>query len=198
MKGKCFLCVTISILLLVIMTSCATTTLKSVWRDSAYRGGPLENVLIIGVDANPTVKELLEDEFAGQLKAAGTAAVPSHTILSEDEVLDKGTILTKMKERGIDSVLVVSVADVKVTGTYESYPPYSSVGGFSTDYLACCQYVSTGRTLFIETKFFDAKFDKLIWSALSETIVESPSLKYSIESFVHAVAEDLRDKKLLK
>jgi hypothetical protein len=198
MKEKLFPPFFAAIFFLVIATSCATTTLKSVWRDSEYRGGPLRNVLIIGVDTNPIVKELLEDEFAGQLKAEGTAAVPSHTILSEEEILDKGTIVSKMKERGIDSVLVVSVADVKVTGTYESYPPYSSIGDFSTDYAACCQYVPGGRDVFIETRIFDARFDKLIWSALSETIVESPSLRFSIESVVLAVIKDLRAKKLLK
>jgi hypothetical protein len=198
MKGKLFPPFWAVICFLVMTVSCATTTLKSAWMDSAYKGGPLKNVLIIGIDRNPTVRELLEDEFAEQLKARGTAAVPSHTILSEEEILDKGTIVSKMKERGIDSVLVVSVADVKAMGTYESYPPYSSIGDFATDYLACCQYVSVGRDVFIKTGIFDAKYDKLIWSALSETIVEAPSLRFSIESFVLAVTKDLRNKKLLK
>jgi hypothetical protein len=183
---------------LVVATSCATTTFKSLSRNTAYGGGPLKKVLIIGVDTNPMVRELLENEFARQLKEAGTAAVPGHTILSGDEELDKGMIVSKMKEHSIDSVLEVTVTDVKATGTYESYPPYSSVGDFAIDYLGCCQYVSTGRDVLIQTKLFGAKFDELIWSALSETVIESPSLKFSIESFARAVTRSLRDEKLLK
>lgn len=33
----------------VIMNSCATTELTSVWKDSSYQGGPIKKILIIGV-----------------------------------------------------------------------------------------------------------------------------------------------------
>jgi hypothetical protein len=198
MKEELFRTLFAAIFSLVMATSCATTTLMSVQRHSSYKGGPLSNFLIIGVDTNPTVKQLLEDEFTEQLIAVGAAAVPSHTVFSEEEIPDKETILSKMKERGIDSVLIARVVDVQSTGTYESYPPYSSVGDFSVDYPACCEYISTGRDVFIETKIFDREYDKLIWSSLSRTIIESPSLKYSIESLVVTIVRNLRISKLLK
>jgi len=189
--------ITIAIIFIIITTSCATTTLRFVWKDSAYKGSHLNKILIIGVDRNPIVQGLLENEFVEQLKTRGIVAVPSRTISDEGEILDRETLLKKINELGIDSVLVTRVRDVKDAGRYETYP-YIAEDNFYAYYLVCCESVSIGRDIFIETKIFDAKYDKLIWSALSETILEGPSLKYSIESFVTTVIKDLHDEKLLR
>jgi hypothetical protein len=186
------------IISLVIISACAPTTLKSVWRDDAYHGGHLKKVLIIGVDRNLTVKTLLEDEFVEQLKAGGTEAVPSHRIFSEEENIDKRVIASKVKELQVDALLIATLKDVADTGTYETYPTFiAEGGGYYGYYLQCCQIVSRGRNVVIETKVFDAKNDRLIWSAVTETIFEGSAEKV-IRSFVPVIITELHGGTLLQ
>jgi hypothetical protein len=186
------------IIALSVFTSCAPTTLKSVWRDDAYHGGHLKKVLVLGVDRNTTVKILLEDEFAEQLKAKGTEAVQSHRIFSEEEVLDKRVIAAKVNELQIDALLIATLKDVADTGLYDTYPAIvGEGGGYYGYYLRCCQIVSIGRNVVIETKIFDTKHDKMIWSAVTETIFEG-SAEVVIRSFVPVIIAELQRNTLLQ
>ena len=106
MKGRKVLCSIILVLSVIFMNACATTELTSVWKNETYQGGPLRKILIIGVDRKQETKILLENEFVLQLKAKGIDAVPSHTVLPEDTILEKEMITAKISELRIDSVLI--------------------------------------------------------------------------------------------
>lgn len=196
MKGKICPYSVLVITSLIIINSCVTSALKSVWNDGTYEGGPLKKIVVIGVDKNSNVRRMLEDRFAGQLIAKGTLAISSYTLFSEDELRDREMIVRKINELGIDSILVTTVVDVKDVGSYDTYATHVN-SGFYDYYVQCCEStVSEGYVVMIETKIFDAKYDKLIWSALSESAFIN-SLEISISSFVYIVVKDLNDKKLL-
>ncbi len=197
MNRKICLYSVLVITLLIITSSCVTSALKSVWNDSTYRGGPFKKILVIGVDRNQTVRRMLEDKFVGQLTAKGTPAISSYTLFGEDEILDRKMIVKKIHALGIDSVLVTTVVDVKDVGRYDTYPTHVN-SGFYDYYVLCCEStVSEGYVAMIETKIFDAKYDKLIWSAITESAFISP-FENSISSLVSIVVKDLHDKKLLQ
>jgi hypothetical protein len=209
MTNRLNLHIAVTMVLMAMLSSCSATSLKSVWSSDTYKAESLKKVLIIGVDKYPDVRNLLEDEFARQLRESGTVAVPGHTIFKEDKILDRKTIVTKINELGIDSVIVTTVVSVKDAGTFQM-SSYLNGTDFPVDvttynryrfyefYLACCEYVSAGRNLVIETKIFDAKYDSLIWAALSETVLDSASLEFSISSFAASVIRHLRGRKLLR
>jgi hypothetical protein len=197
MKGKICPYSILVITSLIIISSCVTSALKSVWNNGAYEGGPFKKILVIGVDRNSNVRRMLEDRFAGLLTAKGTPAISSYTLFSEDELRDREMIVKKINELGIDSVLVTTVVDVKDVGRYETYPTHVN-SGFYDYYVLCCEStVSGGYVVMMETKLFDAKYDKLIWSALSESAFIN-SFEISISSFVSIIVKDLHDKKLLQ
>ena len=197
MKGKICPYSVLVITSLIIINSCVTSALKSVWNDGTYEGGPFKKIVVIGVDRNSNVRRMLEDRFAGQLTAKGTPAISSYTLFSEDELRDREMIVRKINELGIDSVLVTTVVDVKDVGRYDTYATHVN-SGFYDYYVLCCESkVSEGYVVMIETKIFDAKYDKLIWSALSESAYIY-SFENSISSFVSIVVKDLHDKKLLQ
>lgn len=190
----------ISLLLLLglsLHAACAPTTLKSVWKNDSYRGGYLKKILIIGVDRNETVKKLLEDEFAAQLEAEGAEVFQSHLVFSEEEMLDRRIIASKVSELQVGSLLIATLKDVADTGLYETYPTFvGEGGGYYGYYLQCCQIVSTGRNVVIETKIFDVKHDRMIWSAVTETIFEG-SAEVVIKSFVPVIIAELQKSTLL-
>jgi hypothetical protein len=179
----------------IFMNACATTALTSVWKNETYEGGPLRKILIIGVDRKQETKILLENEFALQLKAKGIDAVPSHTVLPEDTILEKEMITAKISELRIDSVLIATLVDVKETEAYES-PTFFAPTGFYGYYMQCCYNVMSGYNVEIETRIFDAHYDTLIWSALSATVLD-PAPGKTIQSYIAAIVSELQNQKLL-
>jgi len=196
MKGKISLC-SIFVMISIIISSCATSVFRSVWNDSTYKGGPFKKVLVIGVDRNTYTQTMLEDRFVSRLAAKDVAAVASYTLFPEDELPDREAVLKKIHELGIDSVLVATIVNVRDVGIYDTYPTEFN-SGYYDYYVLCCQSaVSEGYTVMIETKFFDAQYNKAIWSALSESALRN-SLEPAINSFVSLVINNLLDKKLLQ
>jgi len=195
MTGRKVLGSIIVVLFVSFMNACATTELTSVWKNEAYQGGPLRKILIIGVDRNQDMKKLLENEFVLQLKATGIDAVPSHTVLPEDTILEKETITAKISELRIDSVLITTLVDVQETEAYES-PTFFAPTGFYGYYMQCCYNVMSGYNVEIETRIFDAHYDTLIWSALSATVLERAREK-TIQSYIASIVNELQIAKLL-
>jgi hypothetical protein len=188
----------LSLILSVSMSSCATTALTSVWKDSAYQGGPLKKILVMGVFREINLKKYFEDEFARELKARGVDAVASYTVFPEEDILNKEIIAEKIKELKMDSVLVTRVIDVRDVSGYETNPTHVNPGGdFYNYYVMCCQTtVMSGYVVMLETKIFEEKYDKLLWSATSESSLQRYR-EDTIQSFISAAIRDLHNKNLV-
>jgi hypothetical protein len=197
--------------LFLIISSCATTTLKNVWRDGSYQG-KLNTVLVIGVIKKPGVKRFFEDEFAAQLKARGTDAIASYTVLPADTEIDKNDLAAKIKELDADGVLITRLVDRKTVETYVPGSSYSAYSHYappayynrgwdhyyrrSYDVIYEPGYTVTNEVLVVETNLYEAPTEKLVWSALSETFQEGSS-NALIRSFIKTMIENLSKEKLL-
>jgi hypothetical protein len=192
-----------AVICFLIVNSCATTRLTHVWEDSTYSGGPLRKVMVIGVFRQDSERRYFEDEFTRRLKAEGTEAVQGYKILPEDEMPDgqlptREEVVSKMKELGVDSVLITRLVNVNDVEAYDTYPPAMSVEGFYGYYGLCCQYMVTLQyNVVFDSKIFETPDDKLIWSALSGTVIEG-SLDSTLRSFIPAVISNLRNRKLIR
>src|SRR4030042_3569090 len=68
------------ILIAMLVTACAATQIKTVWKDPSYQARPTK-IMVIGVAKNPLSRRMFEDEFVLQLKARGTDALASSAVL---------------------------------------------------------------------------------------------------------------------
>jgi hypothetical protein len=196
MKERKRFCGIFPIICLLFLNTCATTQFNSVWKDETYQGGPLKEVLIIGVAKKPAVRTYFEETFAQQLQARGVDAIPSNVVLPGSEMLKKETIISKINELKIDSVLVTKLVDVKDVGTYETSPASVSGTGYYGYYSRGYQSVSLGRNIVLITRIFDAKSEKLLWSALSETVLEG-SPESVLDSFIPAIMQQMEEGNLI-
>ena len=165
----------------VLLAACSTTKIKSVWKDPAYAGHP-HRIMVIAVAKEPIYRRIFEDEFVLQLKARGLDAIASYSTLPDRSQDDQAAIAKMVEQLGADTVLVsrlVSKRKVRVdyppTIThrphyYGTWPDYYRHGydlintpGYSTKY----EYA------LMETNLYDARNDKLIWAATTETGVEN-------------------------
>lgn len=175
----------------LLVAACATTEIKAVWKDPSYHARPAR-IMVVGVAKNPLNRRLFEDEFVLQLKAKGTDAIASHTVLSDKQQDDQSAIAEKVKELKADTVLITRLVSKKtekvyVPGTLYYPPPYYGTWpdyyGYSYRYMYSPGYITENEYAIIETNLYEATYDKLVWAASSETLA-SDSNKKLIKSFI--------------
>ena len=193
------------------ISSCATTTLKSVWIDETYTE-PVDNVLVIGIARREVVKRFYEDEFVRQFNAHGVDALPSYRVLPSQDQLDKEDITEKVRELDIDTVLITRLIDTKTVrryypggtqyyprGPYGGSPTYRNWYGYwqsSYSYVRTPGYEVENQIISLETNLYDTQTENLIWSTLSETFVEGSSNKL-IQSFIKIMMDNMAESNLV-
>ena len=192
-QGKHFNVFILAAISLLLMTSCASTKLYSVWRDESY-SGKIKKVFIIGASNKPDIRRKFEHEFVNQLKSRGVDAVASNQLIPSDKMLDKETIVSKIKALDIDAVLVTKLVKKKKVlqeiGHSSWYNNYS--GGYTTQ-------TYTDELVSLETNLYEVWTEKLIWSVLSETYLMEERNRYRImKALVKVIVKKLSEEKFIK
>ena len=191
-------------LLAATLTGCSNTQLKTVWIEPEFRG-PLSKIMVVSVSKEPANRRVFEDEFCTRIEGKGVAAVASYTVFSSPkEMLDEDAVLAQLKHLGIGSVLVTRLIDSKTVKTY--YPPEREYhvprpyyhGGWHSYYRTGYErvtrpgYVAEYEVLTLETNVYAVEGEKLIYSAISETTVESMS-DAELRSFIDVMVANMSD-----
>ena len=194
----------LAVFLLGVMSSCATPPPQwgAVWKDENYRGGYVKKVFVIGAARQEKVRVVFENEFVNQLKAHGTDAVASDTVIRFEKMMDKELVASKIKESGCDSVLITRVLYVTTADQYKPMPKpnwnefYSESYGYS-------QAPAGPRTTMgkfdarLEMKLFDTKSEQPVWSASAQMLVEDDP-RDEIKLFVRTLMEKLAADKFIR
>ena len=186
-------------------SGCATTEITSAWKDPSYQGPP-SRIMVIGIAKKPVNRRVFEDEFVRQLKARGTDAFASYTVLSDKLENNHAVIAAKMKEKSADTVLISKLVSKNIVKTYVPetistmptyygrWPDYYG-NGYETLYTP--GYMVEDEFAYVETNLYDTRDDKLIWSAASETLING-SDQQLIKSFIRVMVDKMVEQKLLR
>jgi hypothetical protein len=201
---------TVAALSLVALASCAgTTQLTSSWADPAAANRGFHKIAVVGATPKAAIRRMFEDDFVANLQTRGISGVQSYTFAGEGQI-EKEAALAKLKEMGVDGVIVTRLIDKETVQTY--YPPtYSSVaapapyyGGWygyysmGYSYQSSPGYVAEDHVFRIETNLYDVQNDKLMWSGLTETTLSSGSAPDTeIKPFIDLIAYNMEKKKVL-
>ena len=188
----------------MLVTACATTQLNSVWKDPSYQTRPAK-IMVIGVAKNPIKRRQFEDEFVVQLKARGTEAISSYTVLSDKQRDDQAAIADKVKELGADTILITRLVSKKTVQTYVPgtvyYPPpnygtWPDYYGYGYRYMYSPGYIAEDEYAVIETNLYETRHDKLVWAASSETVMGG-SNQDMIKSYIGIMVKTMAGNGLL-
>lgn len=184
----------------MLVTACTTTQLTSVWKDPSYQARPAK-IMVIGLAKKPEVRRLFEDEFVRQLKARGTEAIASYTVVADNQQGDRAAIEAKVKELGADSVLITRLVKketvkVYVPGTAYSPPPYYGTWPAYYGNPSSGGYVAEDEYAIIETNLYQVSNEKLVWSASSETLM-GDSNRSLITTYIEVLVKAMSYNKLL-
>ena len=58
------------------VAGCASSKITELWRDPAYSGAPLHNVMVVSMSKDATRRRLWEDTFSAGLSKKGVKATP--------------------------------------------------------------------------------------------------------------------------
>lgn len=195
---------------LVALASCAgTTQLSSSWADPAAANRGFTKVAVVGATPKNATRRMFEDDFVANLQTRGITGIQSYTFAAEGQ-LDKDAAVARLKDMGVDGIIVTRLVDKETVQTY--YPPtYSSVaapapyyGGWygyysmGYSYQSSPGYVAEDHVYRIETNMYDLQNDKLAWSGLTETTLSSGSApETEIKPFIDLIAYNMEKTKVL-
>ncbi|HYE34514.1 hypothetical protein [Methylocaldum sp.] len=126
-------------LVTALVAACVTTHLKNSWKDPQFNDVPFRNVLVIGVSRSDANRRMFEDGLIQALRASGTEASASYSLLPEQGPLPKERIKQAVAKTGADSVLVTRVlraCNARWTSASVTSPPVATADVFT---------VGTGR-----------------------------------------------------
>ena len=145
------------------------------------------------------IRRQFENEFVNQLAIKGIEAIQSYKILSSDKMLDRDTIVLKIKDMNIDGVIITKL--IKKTKGPSGPPPLQS-RTYHSNYVRShnSAFRSMGSGSFspadiviLQTDLYDAKTEALVWSGFSETLNQrtaSNAIKPFIEVMIQNLSKD--------
>jgi hypothetical protein len=198
-----FFCACFALLLVTLTASCAPIKNLDVWKEETY-AKPLKKVLVIVLAQEKSVREQFENVLANQLSDRGVEVFRGYKVLPDLATKpDRETVVAKVRELGVDSVLVArSISKKEITnhqygGVFlGGSAVYSNGGwyGYSYGYTYDKQYDTDYFT--ISTKLYDVGTEKPVWSYIAQVKVEG-SRQGAVNLFVPAVVEQLEASKLV-
>lgn len=173
--------------------------IKFVWKDSSYRRHP-HRIMVMGITRDSSHRKTFEDEFVSQLRALGTDAVASYTVLPDEQMDDQAAVTTMSIEQVPDTILLtrfVGKRNLKVYTRAASYRPVYY--GKWQDYYrrgyeasATRAYLAKSGDALMESNLYDRRTEKLIWAAAYEA--ENMSADSSlIKAYVTLMVKNMVD-----
>ena len=192
---------------LILVSSCTSTKITSVWMDSKKAGSSFNDILVIGIAEEEHNRRLFEEQFANQLRAAGVESEVSYTILPQGIDINRDTVASAIEGKDIDAVIVTHLVAVEEETVYRQNmdyrPSYGYYNGLYSYYPHVHNYVhqpgyyTTHEVVKLETNLYEVTSEDLVWSAQSRSFAPE-SAKEVIDELVNLVIKDLQEKGLIK
>jgi hypothetical protein len=190
--------------LLLLLFSCTTTKLKSVWKDTAY-DGYINSIMVVALAERYEVRKFFEREFVKQFKELGAEAIASADAVPEEKEVNADIIIAEALKRGTDMIMVthlVSFDDKSVASSGSSASIFHKDYRNVSIYILSSGYYARGiqrtQSINLVTKLYETKTEKLVWSATSKTLEPDLSEYNIVKSLSKVIIESLYDNKLLR
>jgi hypothetical protein len=202
------------VLIGMLLAGCSTTTLSGSWKSPDYTG-KVKKVYIVGMAKQDTTRRILEDGFNRKLSAHGVTGLSSYKDFPASKEADEAKITANIKANGADSVLMTHVTGKRTEevvnpgritttgptygGRYYDRPYYNNYGSYYNQRREVTYEpatISQFEIITVEANLYDAKTNKLIWSAQLETVLEN-NIQTLVDDFVETVVKDMSSKGLI-
>jgi hypothetical protein len=193
---------------------CVTpTTIQSSWVDPTFNRGPFHRVAVVALFDTDSESRSFEEEAAHALEDHGANAVEAYTIVGDEHMLEQSELRAKLAEADVDAILIFRLIAVDERQYYRPPTPYLHMPGgtirgdpFYWYYYPRPDFYSYWRSTWdvthspdywqshsfvvVESSFYDADKDQLVWTAKTETM-DDEQFNATTESIVNRVTKKL-------
>jgi len=195
------------LLSLLVVSSCASKNrLLSSWVDPTIggTGQKIEDVLVIGVARDATIRRLYENSYARGLQREGVHTFTGHAVEAVKKTVNYDTVVQAAEVTKAKTVLITRLIDAstksessdslgRMYGVLKDAPMDAMIMAAGT---AQVSSTSTKVKLQLESLLYDVKTKKLLWSGIVEVTNPVMTNKY-IDSATRLFIEDLQKNELL-
>lgn len=190
------------LMLVLVITSCSNTQLTQSWKEDKLAKS-YQHPMIIGISDSQQTRRIYEGHLVAELKKKNITAIPSYTLISSKQKINRETIIKAIQGSDIDSVLVTYLVsaeselkevDSPLTGNYS--------GDTENNMMSATIITSKGRlssedVIVLKHDYFDAGSKSIVWSVQTRTVAPQ-SIDQAIEEVTALLVELLLDDEILK
>jgi len=181
--------------LLLLLVSCSSTHIESRLAPAGMSAAPFRQVMVVGRDTRPDVRDPFENDVVRYLQARGVNGTASYTRFRLAELKgDKEEIRQRLVAANVVSVLFVHVTD---RSDFVDGPP-ASLGSLDLSGVDESRYEAftapggdINTTLRIGARFYRVSDGTVIWSCVLDTIMKEDTDSLT---FMRGVAKELVDR----
>lgn len=193
------------ITLLIILIGCSSSNkITNSWKnpDASEESIKFQTVAVFAMVKDQQMRRDVEDAIASQMP--NTIAVPAYKMVTNEELADIDAVKQKLKDRGMEGALVLSVKNVNQKTSYYSsgmYPSaYYTFGGYynyARNYMYD-PYVYSNTNVYVDLEIliYSLKNDQLVWYGES-TSVNPKDIQETISELAVSVKNQLVEDGLL-
>ncbi len=192
--------------------ACSATRLQGAWMNPDYQGNGFQKILVLAVSENETYRRMFEIAMSNGFDQRGISAEPGYSLFPEQRP-DKKTIAQEISAQGFDAMIISQVTGKETKQVYYPGDTYYMRDPYfmpslrhrywydyyyrSYDIVREPGYVRTYKTVTVQSNIYDTRSEELIWSAVSETVVDG-NIESSINSLVDTLTDKLDEMDLLR
>jgi hypothetical protein len=191
--------------LALLLFGCSSSNkISNSWKnpDVTIESAKFQTMAVFAMVKDEQMRRGVEEAIVSQMP--NTIAVPSYKMITKEELADIGAVKRKLKERGMEGALVLSVRNVNQKTSYYSsgmYPSaYYSFGGYynyAWNYMYDPYvYSTTNVYVDLEILIYSLRDDKLVWYGES-TSVNPKRIQETISELAVSVKNQLVEDELL-
>jgi hypothetical protein len=211
---------TITSLAILPLLGCSATTIQSTWTDPTFERNPFGRIAVVALFDTVAENRTFEENAARELEQRGVDAVPSYTILGDDRMYEQDELRAELAEADVDGILIYRLIAVDERNVYRNpsaflHMPGGAVWGdpYYWYYYPRWDYYSHWRSTWdvtrspgyweplayvvVESSLYDARRDRLVWTAKSETM-DGEQFEALAESVAAKVTDELVARELLR
>lgn len=172
--------------LTVCLCGCASTSVVRTWKAPERSLQRDQGVAVIGIEDRLIIRQGFENRFVRKLAGHGQNAIPTHDLLSLDEIkADKATAAIRIAREGATAVLIIRMVDQatysqQVSTTPALYNPtlagHDAFGWYDYYSMAFSQMGTvrggTKQNVYFETSLHDLKTGQRLWWGESVTVLK--------------------------
>ena len=191
--------------LALLLFGCSSSNkISNSWKnpDVTIESAKFQTMAVFAMVKDEQMRRGVEEAIVSQMP--NTIAVPSYKMITREELADIEAVKQKLKERGMEGALVLSVRNVNQKTSYYSsgmYPSaYYSFGGYynyAWNYMYDPYvYSTTNVYVDLEILIYSLRDDKLVWYGES-TSVNPKRIQETISELAVSVKNQLVEDELL-